>query len=60
RNGVPLAVAPTATLAFDYFKPDGTSPATATELWSVQVDLTVANGQESQAFRVRAHPRSFR
>jgi Tfp pilus assembly protein PilW len=59
RNGVPLAAAPTATLTFTYFQPNGAVAASSATLWSIQVDLTFTKGQEQQAFRVRAHPRNF-
>ena len=60
RNGIPLAGATTAALNFSYFQPGALGAAgTGAQLWTVQVDLTMARGGESQAFRVLVHPRSF-
>lgn len=60
RNGTALASAPTLTLAFSCLRQDGVTPfSTADEIWIIQIDLTVQNGQEAQTFRVRSHPRNF-
>jgi hypothetical protein len=59
RNGVALASAPTATLAFSYFRQDGTGAGSADQVWTIQVDLTFTGTNESQDFRVRVHPRNF-
>ncbi|MEW6684081.1 MAG: prepilin-type N-terminal cleavage/methylation domain-containing protein [Nitrospirota bacterium] len=59
RNGVVLAAAPTANLAFSYFQQDGTPAASAAQVWVIQVDLTFGGTNDSQDFRVRIHPRNF-
>jgi prepilin-type N-terminal cleavage/methylation domain-containing protein len=59
RNGTPLASATTAALGFLYFQQDGTPAGSADQVWVIQVDLTLTTGGESQAFRIRAHPRNF-
>lgn len=59
RNGTVLASATTAALAFSYFKQDGTVAAAAAEVWAIQIDLTITQGGQTQAFRTRVHPRSF-
>lgn len=60
RNGTALAAGDTIVLNFSYFQQDGSTPATlATQVWSIQVDLTVTKNSESQAYRVRVHPRNF-
>lgn len=59
RNGTPLASATTAALGFLYFQQDGTPAGSADQIWVIQVDLTLTTGGESQAFRIRAHPRNF-
>lgn len=60
RNGTALAAGDTVVLNFSYFQQDGSTPATlATQVWSIQIDLTVTKSGESQAYRVRVHPRNF-
>ena len=59
RNGTTLASATTAALGFLYFQQDGTPAGSAAQVWVIQVDLTLTTGGESQAFRIRAHPRNF-
>ncbi|WDT77127.1 MAG: type II secretion system protein [Candidatus Manganitrophus sp.] len=60
RNGIVLAQgSPTIALDFRHYQQDGTTLATtAAQVWSIQVDLTVTKNGESQAFRVRVHPRN--
>lgn len=58
RNGVVLASADAVTLNFFYFQQNGvTAAGVATQVWTVQVDLTETRQGESQAYRVRVHPR---
>lgn len=59
RNGTVLATATTATLGFLYFQQNGAGAASAAQLWVIQVDLTLTSGGQTQAFRIRVHPRSF-
>jgi hypothetical protein len=46
-------------LGFSYFQQSGTPAVTAAQVWVIQVDLTLTMGGETQAFRIRMHPRSF-
>lgn len=60
QNGTALAAGDTVVLNFSYFQQNGVTPATlATQVWSIQIDLTVTMSGESQAYRVRVHPRNF-
>lgn len=60
QNGTVLAAGDTVVLNFSYFQQNGVTPATlATQVWSIQIDLTVTRSGESQAYRVRVHPRNF-
>ncbi len=60
RTGTVLASADSASLAFSYFQQDGvTVAAAAAQVWTIEVNLTLTRGSESQAFRVRVHPRNF-
>ncbi len=60
RNGMALAAGDTVVLNFSYFQQNGVTLATlATQVWSIQIDLTVTRSGESQAYRVRVHPRNF-
>ncbi|SRR5579884_2275308 len=60
RNGTVLASANSVTLTFSYFQQDGiTAATTATQVWSIQIDLSMTRGNESQAYRVRVHPRNY-
>jgi prepilin-type N-terminal cleavage/methylation domain-containing protein len=59
RNGVALASAGAATLAFSYFQQSGAVAASAAQVWTIQVALTFTTGSETQSFRVRVHPRNF-
>lgn len=60
RNGTALASGSAVALTFSYFQQDGVTAATlATQVWSIQIDLTVTKSGESQAYRVRVHPRNI-
>lgn len=60
RNGTALASGSAVALAFSYFQQDGVTAATlATQVWSIQIDLTVTKSGESQVYRVRVHPRNI-
>lgn len=60
QNGIALAAGSPILLNFRYYQQDGTTLATtAAQVWSIQIDLTVTRNGESQAFRVRVHPRNF-
>lgn len=60
RSGTILASADSASLAFSYFQQDGvTVAAAASQVWTIEINLTLTRGSESQAFRVRVHPRNF-
>lgn len=60
RNGIVLASADAATLTFSYYQQDGaTAAASAAQVWTIQIDLSLTRGVETQAFRVRVHPRNF-
>ncbi|MDC4204047.1 MAG: type II secretion system protein [Candidatus Manganitrophus sp.] len=60
RNGTALAAGSPILLNFRYYQQDGTTLATtAAQVWSIQIDLTVTRNGESQAYRVRVHPRNF-
>lgn len=60
RNLIPLAAGDVVTVDFRHYQQDGvTLAATAAQVWSIQVDLTVTKSGESQAYRVRVHPRNF-
>lgn len=60
RNGVVLASAGAVTLNFSYFQQDGvTAAGSATQVWTIQVDMTDSRGGESQAYRIRVHPRNI-
>lgn len=60
RNGTALATGGAVALTFSYFQQDGVTPATlATQVWSIQVDLTITKSGESQVYRVRVHPRNI-
>lgn len=59
RNGVPLAAGDAASLNFSYFQQNGTTAAVnATQVWTIEVNLTVTKSGESQSYRVRVHPRN--
>lgn len=60
RNGVVLASAGAVTLNFSYLQQDGVTPAgLPTQVWVIQVDMTDSRGGETQAYRIRIHPRNF-
>jgi prepilin-type N-terminal cleavage/methylation domain-containing protein len=60
RNGTVLASGDSASLAFSYFQQDGvTVAAAAAQVWTIEINLTLTKGSESQPFRVRVHPRNF-
>lgn len=59
RNGTVLVSATTVTLAFSYFQQSGATAATAAQVWVIQLDLTITQGGQTQAFRMRVHPRNF-
>ncbi|MCG3114775.1 MAG: type II secretion system GspH family protein [Candidatus Manganitrophus sp. SA1] len=60
RNLIPLAAGDAVTMDFIHYQQDGVTLATtAAQVWSIQVDLTVTKSGESQAYRVRVHPRNF-
>lgn len=59
RNGTALA-SDVSALAMSYFQSDGVTAATAaTNIWIIQITLTVTRSGESQTLRLRVHPRSF-
>ena len=59
RNGTPLA-GNIAALTFSYLKRDGATAATAaSNIWVIQISVTLTRGGESQTFRTRVHPRVF-
>jgi prepilin-type N-terminal cleavage/methylation domain-containing protein len=47
------------TLNFGYLQQDGVTPATATTLWFVVIDMTDTQGADSLPMRTRVHPRNF-
>lgn len=53
------ADAATSSLTFSYFQQNGAPAAAAAQVWTIQIDLTVTRSGESQAYRVRVHPRNF-
>lgn len=60
RNLTPLAAGDAVTVDFRHYQQDGVTLATtAAQVWSIQIDLTVTKNGESQAYRVRVHPRNF-
>ncbi|MBI3392400.1 MAG: hypothetical protein HY039_04360, partial [Nitrospirae bacterium] len=58
RNGTALASDVTA-LTFAYLRRSGAAAGSAAEIWNVDITLTVSRSGETQAFRIRAHPRGF-
>ncbi|MBI3607709.1 MAG: prepilin-type N-terminal cleavage/methylation domain-containing protein [Nitrospirae bacterium] len=59
RNGTVLA-SDVSGLAFSYLQNDGVTAATAaTNIWIIQINLTVTRSGETQTLRIRVHPRSF-
>ena len=59
RNGTALAGNITA-LGFSYLQRDGVTAATAaSNIWGIQISVTLTRGGETQTFRTRVHPRSF-
>jgi len=55
-----VLVGDASALSFDYFKKDGTTALATTEVWVIGINLTLASGSESMAFRTRVHPRALR
>jgi prepilin-type N-terminal cleavage/methylation domain-containing protein len=47
------------TLNFSYLQQDGVTPATATTLWFVVIDMTDTQGADSLPMRTRVHPMNF-
>jgi prepilin-type N-terminal cleavage/methylation domain-containing protein len=59
RNGTLLATGNAAALGFSYFQQNGAPAVAAAQVWVIQVDLSLTTGGQTQAFRIRVHPRSF-
>jgi prepilin-type N-terminal cleavage/methylation domain-containing protein len=53
-----LATGVTA-LNFSYLQQDGVTPAAATTLWFVAIEMTDQQGSETLQMRTRVHPRNF-
>jgi prepilin-type N-terminal cleavage/methylation domain-containing protein len=47
------------SLNFSYLQQNGVTPATATTLWFVVIDMTDTQGADSLPMRTRVHPMSF-
>lgn len=59
-SGTNILASNVTSLTFSYFQQNGiTAAVNATQVWTIQVDLTFTRSGESQSFRVRAHPRTF-
>jgi hypothetical protein len=48
------------SLTFEYLKADGTAAASASELWTVSMNLALASGQAAIDVKASVHPRGFR
>lgn len=46
--------------SFEYLKSDGTPASAVSEIWVINLDMTLSSGTESVPFRASVHPRSFR
>lgn len=49
-----------SSLTFEYLKKDGSGAAAVTDVWTINVTLTLQSGPESLDFKASVHPRSFR
>ena len=48
-----------ASVTFAYLKKDGTAASVSTEVWTINVTLSLANGQETVNLMASVHPRNF-
>lgn len=48
-----------ASITFDYLKKDGTAASVSTDIWTINVTLSLANGQETINLMASVHPRNF-
>lgn len=49
-----------SALSFEYLKSDGTAASAVSEVWIINMSLTLSSGTESVALKASVHPRSFR
>lgn len=48
------------SLTFEYLQDDGSAASTPSEVWLIDVEMTLSDGTESFPLKARVHPRSFR